>query len=152
MASSSKPTLLTQYPCDQKCSPVTRLFPIRFRWIRTTLFPFKNPITKAMLNLGGTLKHIWIWSGIKWPSINSIPRCRHKSLMISPTRTRNLPNSFFFRYLGTMTTWYLHSHLTCDKLCQSCIGSSSWLLPRGLSCWKNLLFLPETVEPFRVHH
>ena len=28
-----------------------------------------------------------------------------------------------------ITTWYLHSHLTWDRLCQSCIGSS--FLPRG---------------------
>jgi hypothetical protein len=45
--------------------------------------------------------------------------------IIPPTRSRNFPYSFFFRYFGTITTWYLQSHLTCDKLCQSCIGSSS---------------------------
>src|SRR6476659_7216597 len=28
-----------------------------------------------------------------------------------------------------MTTWYLQSHRTWDRLCQSCIGSS--FLPRG---------------------
>jgi hypothetical protein len=31
------------------------------------LFPFKNPVMKAMLNFGGTLRLIWIWSGIKCP-------------------------------------------------------------------------------------
>ena len=152
MVSSSKPTVLTQYPRDQKCRPVTRLFPIRFRWIRTALLPFKNPITNAMLNLGGTLKHMWIWSGIRWPSINSTPRCLHRSFIICPTRARNFPYRFFLRYLGTITTWYFHSHLTCAKLCQSCIGSSSWLAPGAFPLEEPILFFAGTVEPFRVHH
>ena len=79
----------------------------------------------AMLNFGGTLKHIWMWSGIKCPSISSTRFWRHSSPTISPTAVRNLPYKRLFRYLGTITTWYLQSHLTCDKLCQSCIGSSS---------------------------
>ncbi len=144
MVASSNPTVLTQYPREQKCNPVIRLLPKRFRWIRTALLPFKNPITNAMLNLGGTLKHIWIWSGIRCPSINSTLRCRHRSFIICPSRSRNFPYSFFLRYFGTITTWYLHSHRTCDKLCQLCVGSSSWLLLRGLSRWKNLYyFSPE---------
>ena len=35
----------------------------------------------------------------------------------------------FRRYFGIITTWYLHSHRTWDRLCHSCIGSS--FLPRG---------------------
>jgi len=130
MVSSSKPTVLTQYPLAQKCRPVTRFWRNIFRWISTALLPFKNPISNAMLYLGGTLRHMWMWSGIKCPSINSTPRCRHKSRNISPTRTRNLPYSFFCRNLGTNTTWYLQSHRKCDKLDQSCIGNSS-CLPLG---------------------
>jgi len=71
--------------------PDTRFWPNIFRWISTALLPFKNPITNAMLYLGGTLRHMWMWSGIKCPSTNSTPRCRHKSRSISPTRARNLP-------------------------------------------------------------
>jgi len=127
IASSSSPTVLTQYPRAQKCIPVTRRWPKILRWIKTALLPFKNPITKAMLNFGGTLKHIWMWSGIRCPSNNSTPLCRHKSRKILPTRHRNLPYNLFLRYFGTITTWYLQSHLTCDKLLQSCIGSSSSL-------------------------
>src|SRR5947209_11872266 len=33
------------------------------------------------------------------------------------------------RYFGMITTWYLHSHRTWDRLCHSCIGSS--FLPPG---------------------
>src|SRR5512132_3764850 len=35
----------------------------------------------------------------------------------------------FRRYFGMITTWYLHSHRTWDRLCHSCIGSS--FLPHG---------------------
>ena len=118
--------LLTQYPRAQKCRPVARLFRRILRWIRTALFPFRNPITNAMLNFGGTLRHMWIWSGIRCPSNNSTPLCRDKSCNISPTRRQNFPYSSLFRYFGTITTWYLQSHRTCDKLVQSCIGSSSF--------------------------
>lgn len=139
MVSSSNPTVLTQYPLAQKCRPVARLFRRILRWIQTALFPFRNPITNAMLNFGGTLKHMWIWSGIKCPSSNSTPLCRDKSRNISPTRRRNFPYNSFLRYFGTITTWYLQSHRTCDKLVQSCIGSSSSPL-KGLSRRKSLFY------------
>src|SRR6056297_1784712 len=89
------------------------------------LLPFKNPRKKATLYFGGIRKHIWIWSGIKCPSNNSTPFCSHSSFNILPTPLRNFPYNRFCRYLGTITTWYLQSHRTCDKLVQSCIGSSS---------------------------
>ena len=103
MASSSKPTVLTQYPRDQKCSPVTRFIFNNSRWIRTALLPFKNPIAKATLYLGGMLKHIWIWSGIRCPSTISRPFWLHNSLIICPTPFRNFPNSFLLRYFGTVS-------------------------------------------------
>ena len=124
MVSSSSPTVLTQYPRDQKCNPVTRLLPA-LRWMRTALFPFRKPITNAMLNFGGTRKHIWTWSGLKCPSSSVTPRWRHKSRKISPARRFTSPYNFLFRYFGAITTWYLQSHRTCDKLSHSCIGSSS---------------------------
>jgi hypothetical protein len=57
-------------------------------------------------------------TGIRCPSSISTPRCRHRSLITSPTCLRTLPYSFFFRYFGTITTWYLQSHLTCAWLVQ----------------------------------
>jgi len=83
MVPSPNPTVLTQYPRDQKRNPATRLLPKRFQWLQTPPFPFKNPIKNA--------------------------------------------------------TWYFHSHGTFDKLCQSCIGSFSRLLLRGLSRWNNYI-------------
>ena len=152
MVSSSKPTVLTQYPLAQKCKPDTRFCFNNVRWISTALLPFRKPITKAMLYFGGTLRHMWIWSGIKCPSISSTPRCRHNSRIISPTRLRNFPYSFFWRYLGTNTIWYLQSHLTCDKLDQSCIGNSSCLPFGAFPGELPILFLTGSVEPFRVLH
>src|SRR5215203_4565245 len=120
---SSSPTVLTQYPMDQKCIPCTRFSP-SCRWIRTALLPFKNPITNATLCLGGIDRHMCTWSGITCPSITSAPFCRHNSFRIGPTWFLSLPNNNFFRYFGTITTWYLHSHFTWDWLCHSCIWLS----------------------------
>jgi hypothetical protein len=108
------------------------------------LFPFKKSIINAMLNFGGTLIHMWTWSDIRYPSTSSTPFWPHNWLIISPTDFRNLPHNRILRYLGTITTCYLQSHLTCDKLCQSCIGSSSSSAPWTLSRRKNLFyFSPE---------
>jgi len=131
MVSSSKPTVLTQYPRDQKLFGVGCPLRCIYRWIRTALLPFKKPTVKAMLYLGGMLRHMWTWSDFNVPSSISIPLCRHKSFNISPTIRLNLPYSFLFRYFGAITKWYLQSQRTCDKLFQSCIGSSSFKSLRG---------------------
>src|SRR5512135_2076375 len=70
------------------------------------------------------LRHRWTWSGIACPSTSSTPRCRHNSRRIGPIRRLSLPEKTFRRYFGMITTWYLHSHRTWDRLCHSCIGSS----------------------------
>jgi hypothetical protein len=152
MVSSSKPTVLTQYPRDQKCLGVGCPLRCIYRWIRTALFPFKNPMVCAMLYFGGTLKHICMWSDLRFPSRNSSPRCLHRSFNISPTMRLNLPYSVLFRYFGAMTRWYLQSQRTCDKLCQSCIGSSSFRPYGAFPGEEPILFLDGSVEPFRVHH
>ena len=36
--------------------------------------------------------------------------------------SKNIKQPFFFRYFGIHTTWYLHSHLVCDRLDFSSIG------------------------------
>jgi len=152
MITSSNPTVLTQYPVDQKFNPVTLLLPMA-RWIRTALLPFKKPTLWATLYFGGMLKHRWVWSGIACPSNNSKLFCLHKSRIISPIFVRNFPYITRFRYFGIKTTWYLQSHRTCDKLFQSCIGSTSFALLRGFPYDGRtyfILFLPETLKAFRV--
>ena len=121
------------------------------RDIRGQLF-WESATTNAILYFGASLKHMWMWSGIKCPSSNSTPRWRHRSRNISPTRDRNLPYSCFLRYLGTNTTWYLQSHLTCDKLVQSCIGNSSSLPFGAFPEELPILFFTGSVEPIRVLH
>src|SRR5512137_1246222 len=152
MVSSSNPTVLTQYPRLQKCSPVTFLFPRICRWIRTALLPLINPIANATLCLGGMLTHMWIWSGIRCPSTSSIPRCRHTSFITSPTCFFSDPYSFLFRYFGMMTIWHLHPYRTWDKLCHSCIGSSSLSFRGTFPGEKPILFYPGSVEPIRILH
>jgi hypothetical protein len=76
----------------------------------------------------------------------------HKSRIISPMCLRTFPYSAFLRYLGTKTMWYLQSHLICDRLRRSCIGSSSrsqQSSPGG----GVYLFAgdPGTVKPFHAH-
>jgi hypothetical protein len=125
MVFSSNPTVLTQYPRDQKCRPVTLLWSMICRWIRTALLPFKNLITNVTLYFGGTRRHMCTWSAIKCPSRSSTPRCLQRSRSISPIRRRAFPYRTLLRYFGTITTWYLQSHRTCVRLVQSCIGFSS---------------------------
>jgi hypothetical protein len=64
------------------------------------------------------------------PKISPTPFCRHKSCATSPKRRRNSPYSFFWRYFGHQTMWDLHSHFTCDSLCQSSINTSFLRLPQ----------------------
>jgi hypothetical protein len=152
MVSSFNPTVLTQYPRLQKYSPVTFLLPIVCRWIRTALLPFMNPIANATLCLGRMRTHMWVWSGIRCPSTSSIPRCRHTSLITYPTCFFSFPYSILFRYFGIMTIWYLHSHRTWDRLCHSCIGSSSSSFQGTFPEQEPISFSPGSVEPIRVLH
>ena len=73
-------------------------------------------------------------SGPQWSSFSFHVGLFHPLLYAGLSRRfHNVPYSF--RYFGTITTWYLQSQRTCDKLCQSCIGSSSlfpqWGFPGG---------------------
>ena len=129
--------MLTQYPVAQKLKPVILLVPNTWRCILIALLPLINPTVFETLNFGGILRHKWIWSGIAWPSSNSIPFCLHRSLIMSPIFSLIFPYILLCRYLDTKTICYLHSHRTCDYDYQSFIGSSScpfW----GLSQGKNL--------------
>jgi len=148
MVASSEPTVLTQYPRDQKCFGVGCPLRCIWRWIRTALFPFRNPIVFDRLYFGGTLKHMCTWSGLRFPSRNSRPLCRQRSFSISPTMRLNLPYSFRLRYFGAITKWYLQSQRTCDRLCQSCIGSSSFMPCGAFPGEEPILFLAGSVEPY----
>src|SRR5205823_1959498 len=66
-ASSSRPTVLTQYPVAQKCRPVIRRSRSSSQWIRTALFPFREPTVYDTLYFGGILTNRWIWSAAAVP-------------------------------------------------------------------------------------
>jgi hypothetical protein len=152
MVSSSNPTVLMQYPRLRKCSPVTRLFSRIRRWIRTLLFPLRNPIAKAKLYFGAMLRHMCIWSGMRSPSTSTTPRCWQTSRITSSACFRSFPYRFPLRYFGIFTTWYLQSHRTWDKLCQLCIGSSSSSFLGTFPREEPILFLAGSVEPIQVLH
>jgi hypothetical protein len=152
IVSSSRPTVLTQYPVAQKLKPVIRLTPSSSLWIRIALFPLIYPTVFETLYFGGILKHKWIWSGIACPSSNSIPFWRHRSRMIGPIFFLNCPYIVSCRYFDTNTMWYLQSHLTCDSDFHSLIGSSSYSLrgfPWGRTYY-HILVSPDRSEPLRV--
>src|SRR6266566_3070770 len=67
--SNSKPTVDTQCPRAQKCSPVKfRSLPHK-RAIAMALFLFRNPITEATGYFGGIAMHMCTWSGSRCPSL-----------------------------------------------------------------------------------
>src|SRR5208337_3409825 len=82
------------------------------------------PIGNATLDLGGMLRHRWMGSGIACPSTSSTPRGRHHSRRSVPIGRPSFPSKTVRRDFGIITTWYLHSHRTWDRLCHSCMGSS----------------------------
>jgi hypothetical protein len=107
----SKPTILTQYPLAQKCSPVKlRVRPRYSRCMRMAAFPFNRPTAFATLYLGGMLRHKCTWSGIACPSTNSIPICSQSARRILPMSLRSVPKIAFCRYCGTMMMWYRQYH------------------------------------------
>jgi hypothetical protein len=73
-----------------------------------------KPYRKGDTMLRGMLAHMW--TGIRCPSASSIPRCRHTSLITSPTCFFTFPYGILFQYFGMMTIWYLHFHRTWDIL------------------------------------
>ena len=115
---------------DQKCSPFT-LFAFSTSDGFVPHFSLsKNLFADATLYFGGYSSTCGCGLGIRCPStIFKLPFAAQFLQYLPNFSLRNLPYSFFFRYLGTITTWYLQSHLTCDRLCQSCIGSSSATAP-----------------------
>src|SRR5579859_860329 len=59
---------------------------------------------------------MWIWSISNLPSKISLSLCVANSRSTGPNSCRISTNSFFRRYLGIHTTWYLHSHFVWAKL------------------------------------
>ena len=120
--SSSRPTVLTQYPFAQKCRPQYRFF--RSKCLSNILmahFPFRNPTTSDTECLGGTERTRWTWSSCTLISIISIFFHLHNWIKNSFTDSDTVPFSILNRYLGQKTTWYLHCHKACANFLNSLI-------------------------------
>jgi hypothetical protein len=120
--SSSRPTVLTQYPLAQKCLPQYRFF----RWIwRSNIFiallPFRKPTTSAIEYLGGIDSTKWTWSNWTFFSSTSNFFHSHSCWIISITDFATSPFRMRNRYLGHQTIWYLQSQTACANFCNSFI-------------------------------
>jgi len=118
--SSSRPTVLTQYPLAQKCLPQYRFFSSVWRSnIFRALFPFRKPTTSDTECFGGIAITKWTWSAWTFPSIISTFFHSHNCRMISRTDIPTSPCKIRNRYFGHHTTWYLHSHTAWANLLKS---------------------------------
>ena len=117
ICSSSRPTVLTQYPLAQKCRPQYRLFNSKcLSNILIALFPFKKPTTSEIECLDGTQRSKWTWSACTFPSNISIFFHSHNCFIISRTEFPTPPVKILNRYFGHHTICYLHSHTACANL------------------------------------
>lgn len=115
--SSSRPTVLTQYPCAQKCRPQYRFFSsICLSNIFMALLPFRNPTTSDTAYFGGKDSTRCTWSTCTFPANISMFFHWHNCRRIARTVFAISPLSILKRYFGHQTTWYLHSHTACDSL------------------------------------
>ena len=117
ICSSSRPTVLTQYPFAQKCLPQYLFFnSVCLSNILMALFPFKKPTTSDIEYFGGNDNTKWIWSICTLPSKISIFFHSHSCLIISRTDLPTSPFNILNRYFGHHTIWYLHLHTACASL------------------------------------
>ena len=101
ICSSSRPTVLTQYPFAQKCRPQYRFFRSKCRSNTfIALFPFRNPITSATEYFGGNDITKCTWSGWTFPASISILRHSHSCRMISRIDFAMSPFRILNRYFG----------------------------------------------------
>ena len=120
--SSSRPTVLTQYPLAQKCLPQYRFLSSRcLSKILMAHFHFMKPITSDTENFGGTDMTKCTWSSRTFISSISTFFHSHNWLMISLTDFCSAPFRILNRYFGHHTTWYLHCQIACANLLKSVI-------------------------------
>jgi len=137
--------LLTQYPGSRNAAPSPSCYQICGGYVPHSC-PDK-PIANATLCLAECLRTCG-YVRIRCPSTARFPVPAY-FLITSPT-------CFFssvqhpLSILGDDDNMYLHSHRTWERLCHSCIGSSS-LSFHGLSRGKPIYFT-RIVEPIRVLH
>ena len=84
------------------------------------------PINSEILHFGGISINICTWSGHASASSNLHPGFLSIDIRsIFPISNRNLLYITILWYFGTITRWYFHRHVVCDKLFLSFI----WQIP-----------------------
>lgn len=73
-------------------------------------------MTLATLYFGGIASSTCTWSGIRCPSIISIPLYSHSFLRISPMSLLIWLQIALRLYFGVNTMWYLHIHFVWERL------------------------------------
>lgn len=120
--SSSRPTVLTQYPFAQKCRPQYRFFRSRcLSNIFMAHFPFRNPTTSDTEYLGGMERTRWTWSSCTFISKISSFFHPQSCVMNSITDSRTGPFKILNLYLGQKAMWYLHCQTACAIFLNSLI-------------------------------
>ena len=120
--SSSRPTVLTQYPFAQKCLHQYRFLSSRcLSKILIGYLPFKKPTISDTANFGGIDMTKCMWSS--WTFISKISSFLHlhSCFMISLTDFSTAPFKILNRYLGHHTIWYLHCQIACANFLKSLI-------------------------------
>ena len=121
--SSSRPTVLTQYPLAQKCLPQYRFFNSRCRSkILMAHLPFKKPTVSETENFGGIDNIKCTWSSWMFNSTTSAPSRSVNDRMHFSTSDATGPDRIRYRYLGTHTMWYWQCQIACDSLRKRDIG------------------------------
>src|SRR5210317_2278868 len=120
--SSSRPTVLTQYPLAQKCLPQYRFLSSRcLSKILIAHFPFKKPIASDTEYFGGIDMTRCTWSSTTLIARISSFFHSHSWIRISLTESCTPPLKILNRYFGHHTIWYLHCQIACANLLKSVI-------------------------------
>ena len=144
--SSSRPTVLTQYPFAQKCRPQYLFFKsICLSNIFIALFHLRKPTISDAEYLGGKDITRCTWSNWTLPAKISIFFHSHNCRMIARTDFATSPFNILNRYFGHHTTWYLQSHTTCDNFLNCFILSLLMMFRVTRSHLKEVFYLPQSL-------
>ena len=117
--------------------------------MRKVLLPLIDPPANTMLCLRATLGYTWIWCGIELPFI-SVPHCQNRCRIIGPPLLRSFLYNLFLPCSGIISRWYSHSQRALVKLCQPCLGSSSYGLSRDFPGGRTSFISPQIAVPIGV--
>ena len=116
--------------------------------MRKALLPLIDPLANTMLCLRATLGHTWMWWG-EFPFI-SVPHCQNRCRIIGPPLLRSFLYNLFLRRSGIISRWYSQCQRALVKLCQPCLGSSSYGLSRGFPGGRTSFISPQIAVPIGV--